>query len=79
MEKTYKVRIGFGDGKPIEVELTSKTGALACEKASKEYPCAKSVHLLGIVGDEPIVEDYQIPIQRPDLVVSEDKPHPLFG
>lgn len=79
MEKTYRVRIAFGDGKPIETELTAKSGSSACEKAGKEYPCAKSIHLLGIVGKKDPAEDHEIPIQRPDLVVATSNPHPLFG
>lgn len=79
MEKTYRLRIAFGDGKPIEIELAAKSGASACEKAGKEHPCAKSIHLLRVVSKENLVEDHKIPIQRPDLVVAASNPHPLFG
>jgi hypothetical protein len=50
MENTYKLKIGFGDGKPIEIEVEAKSGYLAYEKVGKDYPSAKSIHLLGVVA-----------------------------
>lgn len=74
MEKTYRFRIGFGDGKPIEIELLAKSGYLAWEQIRKDHPYAKSIHILGRRKSD--VDE--IPIQRLDLVVPDKKPHPLF-
>jgi hypothetical protein len=73
MEKTYKFRLAFGDGKPIEVQMKARSGALAWELVRKDHPCAKGIHILGVLDDQKESLD-EIPIQRPDLVVK----HPLF-
>lgn len=81
MEKNYKVRICFGDGKPVETALIAKSGIAAQDQVMQKYPGARSVHILSaeIIAPPPPKpkKPVEVPIQRPDLVV-ESKPSALF-
>lgn len=76
MEKSYRVCIAFGDGRPINTQIKAKSGAAACDLIKKQHPCAKAIHVLGLV-DSSVEEE--IPIQRPDPVVKERTEHPPFN
>jgi hypothetical protein len=52
MRKTYKVRIAFGDGKPVEDEITAKNGLDASDLAKVKHPGARVVHILGLAEDQ---------------------------
>jgi hypothetical protein len=52
MRKTYKVRVAFGDGKPVEATITAKNGLEACDLARVEHPGARNVHLLGLATNQ---------------------------
>jgi DNA-directed RNA polymerase specialized sigma24 family protein len=79
MEKIYKVRICFGDGKPVETSITAKGGIEAQDKAIKAHPGARTVHILGAteVEQKKEVVSKGSPAKPPPPVI-EDEPHPLF-
>lgn len=52
MRKTYKVRIAFGDAKPVDTEVTAKSGLEACDLAKVQHPGARNVHLLGLSANQ---------------------------
>jgi DNA-binding NarL/FixJ family response regulator len=48
MEKSYKVRISFGDGNPLEDTVVAKSGMLAQDVALRLHPGARNVHVIGV-------------------------------
>ena len=52
MRKSYKVRIAFGDGKPVNDVITAKTGLEASDLAKDKHPGARAVHILGLAEDQ---------------------------
>lgn len=52
MRKTYKVRIAFGDGKPVDDVITAKNGIEANDLAMGKHPGARAVHVLGLAEDQ---------------------------
>ena len=48
MDKSYKVRISFGDGNPIEDTVVARSGMLAQDVALRLHPGARNVHLIGV-------------------------------
>ena len=52
MRKTYKVRIAFGDARPVEDAITAKNGFDACNLAKNKHPGARVVHILGLAEDQ---------------------------
>lgn len=52
MRKTYRVRIAFGDGKPVEDEITAHTGLDASDLAKEKHPGARSVYILGLADNQ---------------------------
>lgn len=82
MEKHYKFRISFGDGKPVEDVVAAKNGVAAQELASRLYPNARNIYLLGSVNADVIEEQASMVEEEPIPVWSAPasvKPHPLFS
>ena len=52
MRKTYRVRIAFGDGKPVEDVIIANTGLDASELAKVKHPGARIVHILGLAENQ---------------------------
>jgi hypothetical protein len=76
MEKIYKLRICFGDGKPVETSITAKNGIAAQDQAIKSHPGARNIHVLSATEIEKKEEVISRVSPRP---VIEEKPHPLFS
>jgi len=55
IKKTYKVCISFGDGKPVNAEITAKTGYEAINLAYSLHPGSRNVHILK-TAEAPIEE-----------------------
>jgi hypothetical protein len=53
MEKVYEVCVTFGDGRPLNTQVKAKNGVVACDLVRKEHPCARVIHILGLV-DTPV-------------------------
>ena len=53
MEKVYEVCVTFGDGRPLNTQVKAKNGVVACDLIRKEHPCARVIHILGLV-DAPV-------------------------
>jgi hypothetical protein len=77
MEKIYNVRICFGDGKPLETVIKAKSGINAQDKAIKDHPGARNVHILSVKQVEKQEQPKQAPAEFIAPVV-DDKLHPLF-
>lgn len=87
MIKAYKLRVSYGDGKPIEATINAKNGQAAQDAAIKQFPGVRSVYVLGVETLPEPEPPPELPIQRPDLVVQPKakprvdprrQPHPLF-
>jgi hypothetical protein len=65
-KKNYRVCVSFGDGQPVTIEVTAKSGHEAISLAHSLHPGSRNVHLLGTtdVNEEPApiddVKDRQI-------------------
>ena len=63
MEKTYSVLLQFGDGNPVTSKVRAKNGIEAQDKAFLTYPCARSVHITGVLE----IHRPPIPVRKPAL------------
>jgi hypothetical protein len=46
-KKNYRVCVSFGDGQPVTIEVTAKSGHEAISLAHSLHPGSRNVHLLG--------------------------------
>lgn len=79
MDNIYKVRICFGDGKPLETDIKAKSGIKALDEANKTYPGARNVHVLSVKQDKPKQQPkIELTSVKPAAPVVDESIHPLF-
>ncbi len=71
LEKTFVLRISFGDGHPIDATISAKTGIEAQDLARAKYPTARNIHFIGRTTSykrsvSVLTEQYALPIDEED-------------
>lgn len=79
-EKTYALRISFGDGHPLDTVITAKNVLDAQDQARAQYPAARNIYLLNRLSSHrkalsvPVVQ-YALPLDEEEHqeLTQEDK------
>lgn len=63
MEKTYRVRIANGDGRPVDDLICAKNGLEAHDLAKKKHPASRTIYIMGV--EEPKAIDEETSFGKP--------------